>query len=112
MNTEYFGIVVATVLALVLLLDWVLVALPQRRARSTQVEVLEQLKVGDEVVTVGGLVGRLTFLDRDADMARLEIAKGVEIRLIPSAISHPLDILKRIKRAEQQGGQATKPKKA
>jgi preprotein translocase subunit YajC len=35
---------------------WVLVALPQKRARSTQLEVLGQLKVGDEVVTVGGMI--------------------------------------------------------
>lgn len=111
MNTEFFGIVVATVLALVLLLVWVLVALPQRRARSTQQEILGQLQVGDEIVTVGGLVGRLTYLDRDEDIARIEIAKGVEVRMIPSAISHPLDILQRIKRAEQ-GSQAAKAKKA
>ncbi|MBX7214324.1 MAG: preprotein translocase subunit YajC [Thermoflexales bacterium] len=103
MNTEFFSIVVATVLALVLLLVWVLVALPQRRARATQQEVLEQIKVGDEVVTVGGIIGRLTFLDREADLARIEVAKGVEMRVIPSAISHPLDILDRIRTAERGG---------
>ena len=80
MNTEFFYIIVATVLALVLLMVWVLVALPQKRARSTQLEVLGQLKVGDEVVTVGGMIGRLTYLNRDEDMARLELAKGIEVR--------------------------------
>jgi preprotein translocase subunit YajC len=110
MNTEFFYIIVATVLAVVLLMVWVLVALPQKRARSTQREVLEQLKVGDEVVTVGGLIGRLTYLNRDEDMARMEVAKGVEIRLIPAAISHPLDIMNRIRQAERQGG--SRPAKA
>lgn len=110
MNTEFFYIIVATVLALVLLMVWVLVALPQKRARSTQQEVLGQLKVGDEVVTVGGMIGRLTYLNRDEDIARLEIAKGTEIRIIPSAISHPLDIMNRIKQAERQGG--SRPAKA
>lgn len=113
MNTEFFYIIVATVLALVLLMVWVLVALPQKRARSTQLEVLGQLKVGDEVVTVGGMIGRLTYLNRDEDMARLELAKGIEVRIIPSAISHPLDIMNRIKQAERQGdNRPAKAKKA
>ena len=110
MNTEFFYIIVATVLALVLLMVWVLVALPQKRARSTQQEVLGQLKVGDEVVTVGGMIGRLTYLNREEDIARIEFAKGVEFRIIPSAISHPLDIMNRIKQAERQGG--SRPAKA
>jgi preprotein translocase subunit YajC len=96
-------VVLLTVIALVFLLFWVLVALPQRRARSTQEDIIKNLKVGEQVVTVGGMVGKLTHLDLDKDIARMEIASGVEVRVIPAAISHPLDILQRLNAAQAAG---------
>ena len=93
-------VILLTVIALVFLLFWVLVALPQRRARKTQEDIISNLKVGEQVVTVGGMIGKLTYLDIDKDMARIEVAPGTEIRIIPAAISHPLDILKRLDKAQ------------
>ena len=107
-------VLLLTVIALVFLLFWVLVALPQRRARSTQEDVIKNLKVGEQVVTVGGMVGKLTHLDLDKDLARIEIAPGVEVRLIPAAISHPLDIMQRLNKAQAEASekQPAKKKKA
>lgn len=96
-------VLLLTVIAIVFLLFWVLVALPQRRARSTQEDIIKNLKVGEQVVTVGGMVGRLTKLDLEKDIARLEIAPGVEVRMIPAAISHPLDIMNRLDKAQAEG---------
>jgi len=96
-------VLLLTVIAIVFLLFWVLVALPQRRARSTQEDIIKNLKVGEQVVTVGGMVGKLTQLDLEKDIARLEIAPGVEVRMIPAAISHPLDIMKRLDKAQAEG---------
>lgn len=93
-------VLILTVIALVFLLFWVLVALPQRRARSTQEDIIKNLKVGEQVVTVGGIVGKLTHLNLEKDVARLEIAPGVEVRVIPAAISHPLDIMQRLDKAQ------------
>ena len=93
-------IILLTVIAIVFVLFWVLVALPQSRARKTQEEIVTQLKVGEQVVTVGGLIGKLTYLDTDKDLARIEIAPGTEVRIIPAAISHPLDIMARLDRAQ------------
>jgi preprotein translocase subunit YajC len=104
-------IVLLTVIALVFILFWVLVALPQQRARKTQENIISELKVGEQVVTVGGLVGKLTQLDIDKDMAKIEIAPGLEVRIIPAAISHPLDIMRRLDRAQAAAEQKT-PKKA
>ena len=69
-------VLLLTVIALVFILFWVLVALPQRRARKTQEDIVSNLKIGEQVVTVGGLIGKLTYLDFDKDLARLEIAPG------------------------------------
>ncbi len=101
-QTNFFVVVFLTIIAFVFILIWVVVVLPQNRARKNQEQVLADLKVGDDVVTVGGIVGRLTYLNREEDMARLEIASGVEIRNIPAAISHPLDYLERVERARRE----------
>lgn len=93
-------VLLLTVIAIVFLLFWILVALPQRRARTTQEDIVKNLKVGEQVVTVGGMVGKLTQLDIDKDVARIEVAPGIEVRIIPAAISHPLDIMQRLNKAQ------------
>ena len=100
MNAEFGYILVATTIAVVMLMVWAVVAWPQKRARQRQEQVITELKVGEDIVTVGGLVGKLTYLNREEDLARIEIAKGVEVRIIPAAISHPLDYMQRVRRAE------------
>jgi preprotein translocase subunit YajC len=113
MNQTNFAIVVLlTSIALVFILIWIVVVVPQNRARKNQQEVVADLKIGDEIVTVGGLIGRLTYLDRDEDIARIEIADGVEIRIIPAAISHPLDYMQRVERAKREKAMARTQKKA
>lgn len=104
-NSNFAIVVITTAVALVFLLIYVIVVMPQNRARKNQRQVLEDLKVGDKVVTVGGIVGKLTALDRDRDTARIEVAKGVEIEIIPSAISHPYDYMDRLRAAERAAGQ-------
>jgi preprotein translocase subunit YajC len=59
----------------------------QWRARRRYQQRMEELQVGDEVMTIGGIYGKLTYLDRESRLARLEIAPGVEIRLNIGAIS-------------------------
>jgi len=100
MDTSFAIILFFTTIAFVFLLVWLVVIVPQNRARKNQEQVVSDLKVGDEIVTVGGMVGKLTHLDRERDIARIEVAEGVEIRIIPAAISHPLDLMDRIKREQ------------
>jgi preprotein translocase subunit YajC len=60
---------------------------PQFLARRRQKKREEELAVGDDVMTIGGLMGRLTYLDFDDNVARIELADGVEVRIVPGAIS-------------------------
>jgi preprotein translocase subunit YajC len=113
-----FGVVVmATTIAVVFLLVWIVVIVPQNRARKNQEQVVAELHIGEQIVTVGGVIGKLTYLSREEDLARIEVAPGVEIRIIPAAISHPLDYMQRLERLEreanapQQVQQATAKKK-
>jgi preprotein translocase subunit YajC len=103
MDQTNFGIIVLlTAIAFVFLLVWIVVVLPQNRARKAQQEVVSELKVGDQIVTVGGVIGKLTYLNPDEDLAKIEVASGVEIRIIPAAISHPLDYMQRVERAKRE----------
>ena len=65
----------------------VFLALPQWMARRRQRRREEDLKVGDAVITIGGLIGEITYLDFQANLARIKLAEGVEIRILPGAIS-------------------------
>lgn len=113
MDLTNFGIIILlTSIAFVFLLVWVVVVLPQNRARKNQQQVVNDLKVGDEIVTVGGLIGKLTYLNQEEDLARIEIAKGIEIRIIPAAISHPLDYMRRVEQAKREQAVQRRQKKA
>lgn len=64
---------------------WVLFIMPQRRRVQAQRELIEGIEVGNEIVTVGGLIGRVRALEGD-DELRLEIASGVEVRVARRAV--------------------------
>ncbi|BCX05714.1 MAG: hypothetical protein KatS3mg053_3652 [Candidatus Roseilinea sp.] len=98
-------VILAITIAFVFILVWVIVVVPQNRARKNQEKVIEELKIGEQIVTVGGVIGKLTYLNREEDLARIEVAPGVEIRIIPAAISHPLDYMQRLARMEQEASQ-------
>jgi len=98
-------VVLAITIAFVFILVWVVVVVPQNRARKNQEQVVAELKIGEQIVTVGGVIGKLTYLNREEDLARIEVAPGVEIRIIPAAISHPLDYMQRLARMEREASQ-------
>ena len=67
-----------------LVLIWALLIQPQRRRQQQQARLLTELAVGDDVVTLGGLYGRVKSLDKDAVM--LEIAPQTSVRVAKSAV--------------------------
>lgn len=68
----------------------VLMVLPQWQARRRQKKQMESIQAGSEVVTIGGIVGKVTYIDRDEDRTRIEVAPGVEIEMLATAIGRPL----------------------
>jgi preprotein translocase YajC subunit len=58
-----------------------LMLLPQWQARRRRRKQMAEMQVGSEVMTVGGIIGKLTHLDREANRAR------VEIQIVTAAIS-------------------------
>ena len=49
-------------------------ALPQWMARRRQKQREQELKVGDSVLTIGGLIGEITYLDFQSNIARIKLA--------------------------------------
>jgi preprotein translocase subunit YajC len=68
-----------------LVLMWALLIQPQRRRQQKQARLLSELTVGDEVVTLGGLYGRVQSVGEDAVM--LEIAPQTNVRVAKSAVA-------------------------
>lgn len=58
---------------------------PQKQARQEREKMLSELKIGSEVVTAGGIYGKITALEDDT--LKLQIAEGVEIKIARAAIN-------------------------
>jgi len=72
-------------IAAMLVLMWALLIQPQRRRQQKQARLLAELAAGDEVVTLGGLYGRVQSVDEDAVV--LEIAPETNVRVAKSAVA-------------------------
>lgn len=58
---------------------------PQRKQRQRQADMLRKLDVGDEVITTGGIVGVITFVEDE--LFHLEVDNDVVIRIAKSAVA-------------------------
>jgi preprotein translocase subunit YajC len=66
-------------------LMWFILIRPQQQRVRRQQDLVRSLEVGDEVVTAGGIFGRVVGLD--AEVARIEVAPGVEMRILRVAVN-------------------------
>jgi len=66
-------------------LMWVLLILPQQRRMRAHQAIVASLQEGDEVVTAGGVYG--TIISVDDDTLAVEVAPGVVLRILRSAVS-------------------------
>ena len=64
---------------------WVVVLRPQKRRQVEQRQMLADLQEGDNVLTAGGIYGRVTALDDD--VVRVEVADGLELKVARRAIA-------------------------
>ena len=73
---------------LIFVIFYMLMIRPQQRRVKEHQAAIAAIKRGDEVVTGGGIRGRVTKVTDDE--AEVEIAQGVRIRVVKSTISHVL----------------------
>ena len=72
-------------LVLIFVIMYFLMIRPQQKRMKEHRAMVEALKKGDEVVTQGGLVGKITAV-RDSEL-EVEIAPGAKVRVIRSTVT-------------------------
>ncbi len=86
-GTEGGGSLVWTLLPFVFIFGifYFLVILPQKRQKQQLQEMISQLKINDEVVTNGGIIGRIkevkdtSFIIQSAEKSFLEVGKSAVV---------------------------------
>ncbi|QZD93171.1 preprotein translocase subunit YajC [Qipengyuania xiapuensis] len=68
---------------------WFLMIRPQLRQQKAHQEKVAGLQRGDEVVTAGGLVGKITKVEEQ--FVELELAKGMKVRAVKNTIGDVLN---------------------
>src|SRR3954469_16033213 len=71
--------------AVMLLLAWAVIVLPQQRRMRAHQSLVSTLDVGDEVMTTSGIMG--TIVEMDDEVVRVEVAPGTELRFVRGAIA-------------------------
>ena len=64
-----------------------LVLAPMRKKQKTTQEMLSKLKKGDEVITGGGIFGRIAALDEQRGFVVLQVADNVKLKVLRSSIT-------------------------
>lgn len=68
---------------------WFLIIRPQMRRQKEHRTKIDAIKKGDQVLTGGGLVGKVTRVDEH--YADIEIANGVKVKAVKSTIADVID---------------------
>ena len=84
-------VLVFAILALALGTYWTMFVFPKQRAYKHKQRVVRSLHVGDEIVTYGGIVGKIIDIDADKGISYIEIANGVTIKLLTAALQQTYD---------------------
>ena len=76
------------VVGLVVLM-WLLLVRPQRRRSEAQMAMQDRLRIGDEIITAGGL--HATVQSIEGEVLEIEIAPGTTVRLDRRAVAAVAD---------------------
>ncbi len=69
-------------------LFYVALILPQRRRQKNMQALRDSIEVGDQIRTIGGILGRVTRID--GDEATIDVGGGTELNLTVRALAEKL----------------------
>lgn len=84
-------ILLALVMVLALGAYWAMVIFPRQRDFQKRQRYVQNLNIGDEVVTYGGIVGKIVSIEAEQGIAYVEIAPNITVRFITAALVQPYD---------------------
>ena len=90
--------------ALVFLVFWFLVIRPQQKQYQQHQEFLKGLKTGDDVVTDGGIFGKVASIDETT--VTIEVARGTKIKVLRSKIESSQKAAVSEEKTEEKSDQA------
>jgi len=70
---------------------WTMVTFPKQRDFQKRQQFARNLAKGDEVVTFGGVIGKVLDIDAESGTAQVEIANGVVIKMLNAALMQAYD---------------------
>jgi preprotein translocase subunit YajC len=73
------------VIVVLFALFWLLIIRPNRRRQAEQTALIQNVEVGDEIVTAGGLFGHVKSVADDELL--VEIAPGTNVRIARRAVA-------------------------
>lgn len=76
-------------LILIFAIMYFLLIRPQQKKMKEHQKMIEQLRVRDQVVTQGGMIGKVSKVKEDGEI-EVEIADGVKVRVVKSTIAQVL----------------------
>jgi preprotein translocase subunit YajC len=76
-------------LVLIFVVFYFLLFRPQQKKMKAHRELVAQLRRGDRVLTQGGIIGQVNKVINDQEVS-VEIAEGVRVRMVRSAVSEVL----------------------
>ena len=76
-------------LILIFAIMYFLLIRPQQKKLKEHKAMVEALRRGDQVVTQGGLIGKVAKV-KDEDEIEVEIANGVKVRVVKSTVAQVL----------------------
>ena len=71
-------------LVFIVVIFWLLIIRPQMKRNKQHRELVSNLEVGDEVVSAGGLLGRITEVGEN--FIQVELADGVTVKMQKSSV--------------------------
>jgi preprotein translocase subunit YajC len=74
------------VIVAMFVLLWLFLIAPQRRRMQEQRKLIASVEVGDEILTVGGIIGRVLAQQSDDELL-VEIAPGTQVRVARRAVA-------------------------
>lgn len=81
------GIASLVPLILVFLIMYFLLIRPQQRKLKEHQAMVAALRRGDQIVTSGGIVGKVTKVKEGENEIEVEIAPGINVRVVRSTVS-------------------------
>ena len=80
------GLIQFLPMVFIFVIFYFLLIAPMRKKQKKTQEMLSKLKKGDEVITGGGIFGRITAIDEERGFVILQISDNTKIKVLRGAV--------------------------